>query len=177
MELAFLILALLPLAVMPDFLPDDDDGEGDRSDEDGVELGPDHAVGDLLQPVIDDDYPDFETPDGDVLQPVPDQPDEPDFEQVGGDPLQPVIEDDVLGANARSAGDPYGEVAWIERFNPASDVLEIVVDQDVGGHAAEVETRPSTDGANGQVFLNGELYAVIRGAPGISAANVQLFRA
>ena len=60
----------------------------------------------------------------------------------------------------------------IADFRVGEDVLSIEVDG--AGDAAEIAVQPSEDGADGLVVMDGEVIAILRGAPAATELDVRL---
>lgn len=66
-----------------------------------------------------------------------------------------------------------GGVADITDFQPGADFLRVSLNPAVGyGEALAVEVAPSTDGADAEVRVDGDLVAILRGAAEASASDV-----
>ena len=174
MELALLLLTLLPLAFLPEFDMDEDDEAG------GSEM-PEFAGGltDPLAPLIADDVldPDATDPEGEILQPQEDTADEPTFDPVSGDPLVPVDTIDTLDGTIQLdfedvTGAGYAE---IQNFDASADVLEVYIEAGSVQGALDVDVVPSPDGQDAMVYVEGQLLAVLKSAATASAANVVAF--
>ena len=159
--------------------------------------GPDvePVIDDALQPLIEDDLataPSNVDPDA-VLAPLI----EIDAATAGTDPdpadvLAPVIEDDLAasdplvaaaGPATLEASDPEAEIvltgdteaiAEIHGFDALQDVLEITMDADPADEPLDVEVMPSEDGTDDLVKVYGTLVAEVKGARGLSNANIRV---
>lgn len=198
MGIALLLLALLPLAFLPDFLDSDSDDDGasdppvnddvvgevssllDGLDEDVPpedEAEPvDEPESDVLEPVIEDDLPgDGEDPDPeDVLAPVieDDVATPPDADE--GDVLLPVdqIESDAntIWINFNDdAGLGYSEIA---DFQAGQDVLHVLIEPDAVIGQLDVELVKSESGLDSLVYVEQQLVAVLVNSPDVTLADV-----
>lgn len=65
-----------------------------------------------------------------------------------------------------------GGAAEVADFSVGEDFLRVTLNPEIAHGDRTVEVRPSADGQDGLVSVNGQLVAVLRGAPGASAADV-----
>lgn len=145
---ALLLLGLIPVALLPDYLAEQDDGE-DRGGEPEERLDTPTNLLDVLpestdqalEPVVEDDPPGDPEEDEAALPPVVED-DEPEPEVTV---LDPVIEDDEPGAPP--TGDPDEVLAPVieDDADPAypepdpDDVLPPVIEDDVASDGADSE--------------------------------------
>lgn len=178
MGIAFLLLGLLPLALLPEFShTDSSDNEG--PDVAGGDMGQAADPEGVLSPLIVDDVADPEAtdPDGDILAPNPDAADTPSGQAVDGEVLDPIdeIESDS-GPYQLDFEDVTGTGhAEIENFDTASDTLEIFIEPGSVQGTLDVDIVASANGADGMVYVEGQLVAVLKDAADAGPDNVQVY--
>ena len=155
--------------------PPEEDGQGDGQGE-VVEPG----IADILDPVIGIDVPDPDSQDPlpeTILAPADEidtasGDDEPD----PGNILLPVDEfvsegQEVWLNLAEDEGIGHAEITG---FEPGQDVLQISLPQDQLDDDPQVGVNPSEDGADGLVFIDNDLVAILKGAPVASQDDIRL---
>lgn len=65
-----------------------------------------------------------------------------------------------------------GGAATITDFNSGEDFLRVSLNPEYGFDTPDVSVAPSDDGLDGVVSVNGEVVAILQGAPGATAADV-----
>lgn len=191
MEIAWLLLILVPLAFLPDMAdsdPEEDHDEpvtpdvlggigGSLIDPSGGFGGVGTGVTDILSPVLDDDVPDdgTQTPDpGSVLSPVIEDDSPTPSDGGEGEILLPIVENDSDLAVSRQASEQdIGQgFASIDDFQVGQDVLHVALDAVEDGVPGNADVRPSDNGRDGLVFVDGHLVAVLRDAPDVMARDI-----
>jgi len=185
MGIAFLLLGLLPLAFLPDLISENNSDEADASEDETNSGPPDGVFGDLLAdplspnaPNIEDDARDpdaLEPPAEVVVQPFAEGVDYPDFEPAEGVPLEPVDQMDPTNSTIRLDFEDVVATGYVQisNFDTQSDVLEIIIEQASINAGLDVAVGPSADGQDGVVYVEGQLFAILSGAPDASLANLQ----
>lgn len=171
MSVFLLIMGLLPLAILPEIMA--------SSDEDETDDQPDQMAPDILQPVIGDDFadPDAEPVDPDlILQPEPDGPDTPGGQTPDSDPLPPVTE--IEAENGTLSLD-FEEVTAsgyveIENFDSEADILTILIEQGSLQGGADLEVVPAADPDDVEIWLEGQLVALLKNAADADESNVEV---
>ncbi len=169
MEIALLLLTLLPLAFLPEFGGGEDEGAEGSSEETDTDLQP-------LTPWIGDDTvdPNQTDPEGVILSPEEDTPDNPDQQPVDGEPLRPA--DSIEGVNGKLQLDFEDVTAtgYVEvfDFDPGQDNLEILIESQSVQGGADLLIMQSPDGQDAEVYVEGQLVAVLKGAPQADASDV-----
>lgn len=140
----------------------------DRGDDDEPDFGP------VLEPLDTADSPGTGTPDGPVLEPF-DEPDQPGGGTVDeAEILRPIDQIDTPVDDMWVTAGEDGQVAHVEvdDFEHGRDVLRIGYLNHGEGHAPSIEVRPDEHGENAHVFIDGSLFAILKGASGATADDV-----
>ena len=187
MGFTILLLALFPMAFLPDFLDSDADDENHADDDLGsaTDVGPisdqeDLWATDVLSPVNQDDFADDGSQDPDaenVLSPIDEDDEATPSDGEDGDVLLPIDVDDpetdLPPEETRTLElNVDGEPVHIENFQAGADVLQVIIDPPEDNVMPETNVELSSDGQNCLVFVGNDLVAVIRDAPNVMAHDV-----
>lgn len=172
MELTLLFLTLLPLAFLPEFGADE---EGDQADEvtepADVSLQP-------LAPTIADDAtdPDAQDPEGEILAPGEDTPDNPEFAPVDDEALKPVDTIEGVDGTLRLDFEDVTATGYVEvlDFDPGQDTLEILIEPGSLQAGPGVDFQVSADGQDASVYVEGRLVAILKGAAQATSDDVRV---
>ena len=131
----------------------------------------------VLQPLDEDDTP------PDPPQPVDEEsivsPLDEDDSYRGEGPdsgLLPIddIDSDLQEYWLSPADDGGIDHVVIDSFDPAQDILQVVLDPSLVEGTLDVDVQLSDDGQDSLVFVENQLIAVLKGAVGVSSANIHV---
>ncbi len=96
---------------------------------------------------------------------------------AGDDTLIMDLSDQATGGDGADvfwlyADEATAEYAEVTDFEPGEDFLRIELNPDTTYGEVELEVQPSPDGQDGEVYVNGQLVALLQGAPTATSANV-----
>ncbi len=96
---------------------------------------------------------------------------------AGDDTLIMDLSDQATGGDGADvfwlyADETTAEYAEVTDFEPGEDFLRIELNPDTTYGEVELEVQPSPDGQDGEVYVNGQLVALLQGAPTATSANV-----
>ena len=186
MGFALLLLGLVPLAFLPDIFSDSQTETDEADTSQPSPMPPDADFGDLLAdpaapiaPTIQDDVldPDAQDPPAEiVLQPLPDAADNPDFAPENGTPVQPVDHMDPTNSTVRLDFEDVIATGYaeIDHFDPEVDILEVIIEQTSIDNGLDALVTPTADGEDARVYIEGQLFAVLTGAPEATLDNLNI---
>lgn len=188
MGFAVLLLALLPMAFLPDFLESDKDDKDQSADDldrltdfgDGSGEGDDHWPSDILSPVYQDDVDDHGSvavDEENVLSPIVEDDEATPPDENTGEVLLPIDADDSETDTPPEETRTFelnitGEPVHIEGFQVGADVLHVVIDPPEDNVIPETNVELSNNGQNCLVFVGKHLVAIIKDAPNVLAQDV-----
>ena len=186
MGFALLLLGLVPLAFLPDIFSDSQTETDEADTSQPAPMPPDGDFGDLLAdpavpiaPTIQDDVldPDAQDPPAEiVLQPLPDAADNPDFAPENGTPVQPVDHMDPTNSTVRLDFEDVIATGYaeIDHFDPEVDILEVIIEQTSIDNGLDALVTPTADGEDARVYIEGQLFAILTGAPEATLDNLNI---